>query len=286
MAASRVLNRNAPFGRNFFAVVQDVIDRGLLDANDSCNGGFRSQDGFGQLQCFDAYVLHTRHLIGISIMLSIETTIRRGYREFYSLRPMRSLGERIAARLDELKKSQHWLAQQSGIKQPSINAIINPKDGKQEAGTAYLVPIARALGVLPDWLWDETGPKFAPAVREAVLVGNVGAGNMVVRFDEGVVLQGGIEPPAGYERANVARIEGSSMYPLEPGWLIFYGDEHRGVLESDLNKLCVLGLDDGTTLIKKLRRQGKRFRLESWNAEPIEDAKVVWASRVIDIRPT
>lgn len=219
-------------------------------------------------------------------MLSIETTIRRGNRDFYIVPPMRSLGERIAARLGELKKSQHWLAEKSGVKQPSINAIIKPKGGKQAAGTAYLVPIARALGVLPDWLWDETGPKFAPKLREAILVGNVGAGNMVVRFEEGVVLEGGIEPPTGYDRANVARIEGSSMYPLEPGWLIFYGEEHRGVLDSHLNKLCVVGLQDGVTLIKKLRRTGRRFRLESWNAEPIEDAKVLWASRVIDIRPT
>lgn len=198
---------------------------------------------------------------------------------------MKTLGDRIAARLSELGKSQHWLAAQIGLKQPSISAIVSAKKlGK--GSTTYLVPIARTLGVYADWLWDETGPKLLEPAREALLVGYVGAGAQIVRHDEGVVLSGGIEPPPGHDTALAARIEGSSMYPLESGWLIFYTEEHRGIPDDCLNKLSVVGLDDGTTLVKKLRRAGKKFRLESWNAEPIDDAKVVWASRVIDIRPT
>lgn len=206
---------------------------------------------------------------------------------------MKTIGDRIEARLAELgdpdkpgkPRSQHWLAGEIGIKQPSINAIINGKGKKTNGGTKHVVPIARALELSADWLWDETGPKFVSAPREALLVGYVGAGAVIHR-DDTQVMEGGIEPPSGYDRALVARIEGDSMYPLRAGWLIFYTEEHRGLPDECVNKLCVVGLEDGTTLIKILRRTGKKLRLQSWNADTIEDAKVLWASRVIDIRPT
>lgn len=214
---------------------------------------------------------------------SIETTIGPDIEGSITITPMKTLGERIALRISELDKSQYWLAKEAGIKQPSVNAIIK---GAKAKGSSYLVPIARALGVHADWLWDETGSKLLDPPREALLVGYVGAGATVVRFEEGVVLGGGIEPPSGYDKVLVARIDGSSMFPLENGWLIFYGEEHRGIPDDCINKLCVIGLEDHTTMIKKLRVVDGKFRLESWNAEAIEDAKVIWASRVIDIRPT
>lgn len=69
---------------------------------------------------------------------------------------MDSVGSRIRARLDELKKSQGWLADQVGMKQPSINSLIK----KPTSGSKFLVAIAAALGVSPNWLNDGTEPKF------------------------------------------------------------------------------------------------------------------------------
>lgn len=214
---------------------------------------------------------------------SIETTIVPHDRGFYRFKPMKTMGDRIADRLDELKKSQRWLADLVGIKQPSLNKVIRGKSGE---GTKHVVSIAKHLGLRPDYLEFGTGQRLAKAAREALLVGHIGAGAEVIRIEEGVVLEGGIEPPAGHDRALAARIKGSSMYPLEEGWLIFYAEEHRGVPERAVNRLCAVGLADGRIYIKKLRRDGgKRFRLESWNAEPIENAKVLWASEVLEIRP-
>lgn len=195
---------------------------------------------------------------------------------------MKTVGERIQERLAEMGESQYWLADQVGIKQPSINALIK---GEKAKGSKHLVPIANALGVHARWLWGGALPKLVGAPKEALMVGYIGAGAQINRPDEGVVLEGGIEPPAGYESALAAKIEGTSMYPLEAGWLIFYLEEHRGIREECINKLCAVGLEDGTVYVKKLRKAGKQFRLESWNADPIENAKVIWASRVIEIRP-
>lgn len=193
------------------------------------------------------------------------------------------MGDRIKDRIAELGKSQRWLADEVKIKQPSINAIIH---GNAQ-GTKHILKIAAALGVQPTWLTEESGPKLPAKPREAILVGKVGAGAHVTRFPEGVVLEG-IEPPPGVDECLAARIEGDSMYPFEDGWLIFYADEHRGVAERCIGSLCVVGLKDDTTLVKKLKRGSHRgtWRLESWNAPPREDVQVLWASKVIDIRPT
>lgn len=159
------------------------------------------------------------------------------------------------------------------------------------AAKSYAKVLARALGRPISWLYligevddEASGASHRP---EALLVGKVGAGAQVVRFEEGVVLEG-VEPPAGLGGCLAARVEGDSMFPFEDGWLIFYGAEHRGIADEAIGRLSVVGLPDGTTLVKKLRRGSKRglWSLESWNAPMREDVRLAWASRVIDIRPT
>lgn len=62
-----------------------------------------------------------------------------------------TIGARIASRLEAINMTQSELARRAGISQQSINSLINSK----QAGSAYLVPIARALGVSAEWLYDE-----------------------------------------------------------------------------------------------------------------------------------
>jgi hypothetical protein len=195
---------------------------------------------------------------------------------------LKSLGDRIHQRLAELGESQRWLADEVGIKQPSINAIIHNPD----SGSKHVVRIAEALGVLPKWLVDGTGPKSPDRRQEALLVGKVGAGAEITRFDEGSVLEG-IEPPPGLGICNAAVISGDSQYPLQEGWLIFYGAEHAGIAEDCIGKLSVVQVKDGPILLKTIKRARRRglFRLESWNAPPREDVAVEWAAKVLDIRP-
>lgn len=225
-------------------------------------------------------------MIAFSITPSIEIPIKRGDRTFYITKPMKTLGDRIKERLKELGKSQHWLAAEIGVKQPSINAIINPKHGKSSAGTKHVVAIAEALGVKERWLQLGRGPKLIDEPTVVYSVGHIGAGFKIVRPHEGQVLETSLEPPPGYTECLAARIKGDSMRPLREGWWIFYEQEHAGIPVDCVNQLCAVGLEDNTVLIKVLRKKGGKFKLESWNADDIEDAKVVWASRIIDIRPT
>ena len=85
-----------------------------------------------------------------------------------------------------------------------------------------------------------------------------------------VEIAGIAERPPGVDAPNVAEISGDSQYPLQEGWLIFYGPEHQGVDEDCLGKLCVVQVKDGPTLLKTLKRGSRKglFRLESWNAPP------------------
>lgn len=163
-----------------------------------------------------------------------------------------------------------------------------------QSAKEYAKLFSRLLRRPIDWTYlmgehsAETRSPAPPAQsQESVLVGEIGAGAEVIRFDEGVVLEGGIAPPPGLAGPLAARVKGDSMPPFRDGWLIFYGEEHRGVPDACLGKLCAVGLKDGTTLVKVLHKGSKRglFDLESWNAPLRRDVPVVWASKVVAIRP-
>jgi transcriptional regulator with XRE-family HTH domain len=199
-----------------------------------------------------------------------------------------SLAARIAQAMKSAGLNQPGLAKAASrhrapVSQQVVQHLLSGRNGTSK----HLPAMAEALGVSLDWLATGKGsPRGGRRRAEALLVGKVGAGSEIIRFDEGTVLAG-IEAPAGVDAPNVAEISGDSQYPLQEGWLIFYGPEHQGVAEECLGKLWVVQVKDGPTLLKTLKRGTRKglFRLESWNAPPREDVKLVWAARVIDIRP-
>lgn len=138
-----------------------------------------------------------------------------------------------------------------------------------------------------------TGERLTSQRRPQVrLVGSIGAGDIICMF-EGDSVQGDIElvdAPEGVddlEELLALKIEGDSMRPLRPGWLIFYRKMHNGVTDDELNQLCIVKLRNGNLFIKILRRgyQTGLFNLDSWNAETIENQDVEWASKVLNIVP-
>jgi hypothetical protein len=197
---------------------------------------------------------------------------------------METLAKRLERAMTLRKMNQPGLARAaSSDRAPVSQQVVHHLLSGRNKTSKHLPALARALRVRLEWLAEGAG-KMEAKRGEALLVGYIGAGAKVVR-DDSSVLEGGLEPPAGYDSALAARIDGSSMFPLEEGWLVFYESE-QGFDDRCINRLSAVGLVDGTVYIKKLRKNGRRFRLESWNAEPIEDAKIKWASRVLEIRPT
>lgn len=91
-----------------------------------------------------------------------------------------------------------------------------------------------------------------------------------------VTLPPGLDPNEEYV---AFEIEGFSMPPAEPGWLVVFRKVE--VLPEDLiNTPCLIDTSDGRRLFKRLRR-GYRpgvYNLESWDGSPlIEDVEVTAA---------
>lgn len=125
------------------------------------------------------------------------------------------------------------------------------------------------------------------------VVGRVGAGQKMFPYDD---LETGdglreVPPPFGMNADSICAAEvcGPSMYPfIKEGWLLFYRKTHEGVLEEEIGALCVCATEDGARYIKELRRGSEpgRFTLWSWNAPAMENVRLAWAAKVLDIRPS
>lgn len=144
----------------------------------------------------------------------------------------------------------------------------------------------RAAGVkvtAKEILFDGEAPSTVTA-STVPLVGYVGAGG------EAQFLSGG-------ERDHVPAPEGSTERTVaveirSPGadldrWVVFYDDVHRQVRPDLIGKLCMIGLEDGRILLKKIAKSRARgfFHLISENEPPILDVSIEWAARVKTMTP-
>jgi len=94
-------------------------------------------------------------------------------------------------------------------------------------------------------------------------------------------------PPSATPHTLALEIRSKSLGELFDHWLLFYDDAREMVTPERMGRLCVVGLSDGRTLIRKLQR-GKRaglFRLLSENDPPMEDVSVQWATPVRALMP-
>lgn len=147
---------------------------------------------------------------------------------------------------------------------------------------------ARKFKVSFQWLMTGDGEPRPPGL--VPIVGHVGAGAEVFPNDDypkgrGLDL---VDPPPGAPSGCVAVIiRGDSMHPFEDGWLIFYRRDQEGVPDDCVNRLCVVKVNEGPMLVKKVLRgrSHKLWNLESYNASLRENVRLDWAARVLDIRP-
>lgn len=122
-------------------------------------------------------------------------------------------------------------------------------------------------------------PLFVP------VVGYVGAGQEA--HFEPVDLDEVPAPEGSTEHTVAVVIRGDSMGSFFDGWLVFYDNVQRPVTHDLIGKICVVGLVDGRTMIKKLQRSKTKglFHLLSQNQEPIMDVPVEWAALVKTMVP-
>lgn len=118
------------------------------------------------------------------------------------------------------------------------------------------------------------------------LVGIVGAGDEIYPFDDGPMGSGldHIQPPPGCPLDSVAvQVRGDSMFPAYwDGDVLIYRRDGPFNPTTCLYNECVVKVHDGPTLVKRVmpgRAEGT-FILESYNAPPLMDQKLDWASPV------
>jgi phage repressor protein C with HTH and peptisase S24 domain len=177
-------------------------------------------------------------------------------------------------------ENQSQLADRLKVSQPSVSRWLagNPP----ELHHAQLLDAeARRLRLV--------NSKSVGNVTSVQIVGYVGAGG-TISFDDSQGPYGEADmPPKGGSPTLVAVIvKGDSMSgTLEDGWTVYYDNRRDPPDESLHSKLCIVGLRDGRTLIKKLYPGRKRahYDLHSVNAPPLLDQLVDWAAKITWIAP-
>lgn len=163
----------------------------------------------------------------------------------------------------------------------TATTIYRKERGDRQLRAEELEDYARALGCSPQDLIGSS--------HKVQVVGYVGAGAKVYPLDNSNALEF-VDSPIGMVDPSIQAVfvRGDSQEPqLEDGWTLFYKRQDVGVLPECLGCLCVVQLSDDGIMVKKVKQGSKagHFHLLSKNADPILDAELLWASKVIDIRP-
>lgn len=141
---------------------------------------------------------------------------------------------------------------------------------------------ARDFRVSKSWLLTGEGAESSTVP----VVGIVGAGGDVA-YD--TALEGDTEPvtrPPGAPDETVAvEIRGDSLGPGFDRWYALYAQRHDPVTRDLVGHLCVVGTEDGRTLIKWVRLGRKGYNLQSGNGAIEENVRLAWGAKVIDLRP-
>ncbi len=209
-------------------------------------------------------------------------------------------GERLRIAREKFFKSARVAAKALGMPVSTYGAHERAEDpGGRDYGPDEAKRYGRRFRVTPEWLLTgrKVGPTDGtdgfdtpeePAAPKVPVAGYVGAGAEAHFY---AVAQGDldeVEAPEGSTKQTVAvEIRGDSLGTFFDRWLVFYDDIRSPITPDLIGKLCVVGLDDGRVLIKKLQRSRVHglFNLVSQNEPPIVDATIEWAARVKSMMP-
>jgi phage repressor protein C with HTH and peptisase S24 domain len=189
-------------------------------------------------------------------------------------------------RIQELRKSAglslEGLANRIGTTKATVQKL---ETGAMQLTTNWMTRIAQGLHCQPQAL-------LVDAVnREVYIVGEVGAGEEVLLFDDAQAQDfETVECPPGCDPARIAalRVKGTSMMPaMQNGWIIYYDATKPNDISACIGKLSIVQTWDGKMLVKTVRGGSKadRYHLVSHNADIMMDVRLRWCSRVLFIKP-
>jgi len=181
--------------------------------------------------------------------------------------------------LRKLRDLRGWTQEQAGEALGySKGGYLKLERGERQLTLQIIERAAEVFGVSPSEIYTEEVP----------LVGYVGAGAEMHYYangdnpDEFVPM-----PPGGGHNTVAVQIRGSSLGSIFDTWLVYYDQVQDPPSYDMLGKLCVVGLEDGRVLVKKLRKGSAAglFNLESVTEGLIEDVPVSWAAKVKVMTP-
>lgn len=145
--------------------------------------------------------------------------------------------------------------------------------------TAVLEDIAAALQTTPQWLQAEDGPEERDSVKASTVfvVGSVGSGALVhYLVGKKARVQG---PPNSTHMTAGLQVEADAS-GLTKNAIVFFDDTRRRPGSTVLGKLCVVGLTDGRTFVKRIEKGKGRNNFHLMGDEAIFDVGVTWASPI------
>lgn len=191
--------------------------------------------------------------------------------------------------------SQDELAERSGTTKGQISKL---EKGDRKFTREWAEQFVGALGIPAETMlfWDKraasaAGPPDDDAEngRTVPVVGYVQAGAQAQYRPLHDSIIDRVDPPHNATDKTVAfEIRGDSLGELFDQWLVFFDDVRSPVTPDLVGRLCVVGLEDGRVMIKKLTRGRKgMYTLVSDRdrQDPIENVAVQWAARVKTMVP-
>lgn len=192
---------------------------------------------------------------------------------------------RIEARLEALKVSATAASRAAGLSEDAIRNIRRAveRNDRQGISTNTIIALAPVLGVTAAWLL-EGSEADAPLAR---IIGTLEAdGELAVKFrgdgDTAPI------PPGGTPRSVAVEVRGHALRAIaEDGSLIYFEDNRAPPMPESLGYYCLVGLEDGRVLFKRLLRgsQPGVYLLESQVGPPMEEVRVAWAAEPTAIIP-
>ena len=186
----------------------------------------------------------------------------------------------------------------------NLRALREARGWSQEAAAAALgttrsqyAKLEKGLRRLSDKWIERAAEAFGIDAGDVVrgsratvpIAGYVSAGSEMRLFSEGQGQHGEAMAPDGSSDRTVAvEIRGESLGPFFDGWLVFFDDVRSPVTDDIIGKLCVIGLEDGRVLIKRLIRSRSAphlFHLYGQFGDPLLDVPILWAARVKSVMP-
>ena len=189
----------------------------------------------------------------------------------------------MANNLRALREARGWSQEVSATAFGTTrNQYVKLENGSRRLSDKWIDRAALAYGIDP-------GDIVRGERLMVPIAGYVSAGSEMQLYGEGQGGHGEAPAPEGSSERTVAvEIRGESLGPFFDGWLVFFDDVRSPITDDLIGKLCVVGLDDGRVLIKRLIRSRSAphlFHLYGQFGDPLLDVPVKWAAQVKSVMP-